>query len=140
VDKFRTLYLKEEVYMEETWGQTRAHSRSWVLDEARNAVLGTRQDAHGNPEDTFDLIAKYWAVHLDTVITPGDVAIMMTLLKLARLRGNPDHMDSAVDAVGYMACFAETRKPVRIDIAWESGEQDVDQGDPDTRVASYIKD
>lgn len=118
----------------------KVNGRGWVLDEARNAVLGERQDAHGNPEDTFDLIAKYWGVHLDTTITPGDVAIMMTLLKLARLRGNPDHLDSAVDAAGYMACFAETRKPVRIDISWESEENDADAvKDADLAVAQYAQ-
>jgi len=31
----------------------------------------------------------------------------MTLLKVARIRGNPNHADNFVDGAGYMACAAE---------------------------------
>ena len=43
----------------------------------------------------------------DVRITPTDVAIMMTLFKVARLQGNPKHIDSWVDACGYMSCGCE---------------------------------
>ena len=32
---------------------------------------------------------------------------MMALLKIARMKTNPAHLDSAVDCAGYAACFAE---------------------------------
>lgn len=99
--------------------------RKWLLDLAADKVLGSRQDDHGSPADSFELIAKYWAIHLDTTVTAGDVAIMMTLLKLARLRGNPDHFDSAIDAAGYMACFVETRPGLN------------DNSDPDVMLLAY---
>ena len=36
-----------------------------------------------------------------------DIAIMMTLFKIARIKGNPDHVDSYVDAAGYLALAGE---------------------------------
>jgi len=53
------------------------------------------------------LIARYWSNHLDAQITPADVGIMMTLLKIARMKGNPNHKDNYVDGAGYLACAAE---------------------------------
>jgi hypothetical protein len=36
-----------------------------------------------------------------------DVAMMMTLFKIARIKGNPDHIDSYIDAAGYLAIAGE---------------------------------
>ena len=36
-----------------------------------------------------------------------DVAIMMALLKIARISENPQHMDSWVDGCGYFSCGGE---------------------------------
>lgn len=82
---------------------TRAH----ILDTAKAAVTQDRQATHGNPEDTFGLIAAYWSAHLDLRITAHDVGVMMALFKLARIKGNPKHLDSYTDAAGYIACAAE---------------------------------
>jgi len=35
------------------------------------------------------------------------VGIMMALLKIARLKGNPYHQDNYVDGAGYLACAGE---------------------------------
>jgi hypothetical protein len=45
--------------------------------------------------------------YLDVNITATDVAVMMTLLKIARIRSNPHNLDNWVDACGYMACGGE---------------------------------
>ena len=37
----------------------------------------------------------------------SDVAVMMTLLKLARIKSNPRHQDNWVDGCGYLACGGE---------------------------------
>jgi hypothetical protein len=36
-----------------------------------------------------------------------DIAMMLTLFKIARIKGNPDHVDSYVDAAGYLAIAGE---------------------------------
>jgi hypothetical protein len=82
-------------------------NRSQILDTAKEYVTKDRADTHGDAESNFGLIAAYWSAHLNRNISPHDVAVMMTLLKLARMRSNPAHVDSAVDAAGYSALAGE---------------------------------
>lgn len=82
-------------------------NRQQVLDAAARAVLHDRAKAHGNPEDTFDLIAQLWSAYIGVEFEPHDVAAMMVLFKLGRIRGNPQHFDSWVDVAGYSACGSE---------------------------------
>lgn len=82
-------------------------NRADILDTAKHYVTKDRQDTHGKPEDTFGLIAAYWSAHLDTDVTATDVATMMGLLKIARIKMNPKHLDSYVDLCGYGACAGE---------------------------------
>ena len=82
-------------------------TRSEILDTAREYVTQDRAATHGDAERNFNLIADYWAAHLDGNITASDVAVMMTLLKIARIRSNPRNGDNWVDACGYMACGGE---------------------------------
>lgn len=81
--------------------------REDILDTAKQYVTQDRQATHGNPEDTFGLIAAYWSAHLDTTITATDVAAMMALLKLARAKANPGNQDNWIDLAGYAACAGE---------------------------------
>jgi len=55
----------------------------------------------------FKRIADLWSAHLATKISTVDVAILLTLVKVARLKNSPDHRDSWVDIAGYAACGAE---------------------------------
>jgi hypothetical protein len=82
-------------------------NRSEILDTAKEYVTKDRADTHGDAESNFGLIALYWSAHLDALVTSHDVAVMMTLMKLARMRSNPAHVDSAVDAAGYSALAGE---------------------------------
>ena len=81
--------------------------RSQILDTAKEYVNVDRAGTHGDAESNFGLIAAYWSAHLNRNISPHDVAVMMTLLKLARARGNPSHVDNAIDAAGYSALAGE---------------------------------
>lgn len=82
-------------------------NRKETLDKAAACVLKDRQSQHGKPEDTFGLIARLWSAYLGVTIEPHTVAIMMGLLKVARLRQNPNNDDSYTDLAGYAACAAE---------------------------------
>lgn len=80
--------------------------------EARRLVRnGQRQKNYGHPRGDFDTIARYWSNHLGHDVTAEDVAIMMTLLKLARLKSNPQHHDSRVDGIGYLICLDRLDEP-----------------------------
>lgn len=88
--------------------ETTAWSRAKVLDTAKEYVTKDRAADHGDMEDNFRTIASYWNTHLGIdFIEPQDVAVMMTMLKLARIRQNEKHLDNWVDACGYMACGGE---------------------------------
>lgn len=82
-------------------------NRTEILDMAKTYVTKDRNTTHGNPENSFGIIAAYWSAHINKNITAADVAVMMTLLKLARLKSNPANEDNWIDAAGYMACGGE---------------------------------
>lgn len=82
-------------------------NRAKILDTAKEFIMVDRAATHGSAEDNFGLIAAYWSAHLNKNISPHDVAVMMTLMKLARMRSNPAHVDSAIDAAGYSALAGE---------------------------------
>ena len=82
-------------------------TRKELLDAAKQIVTQDRNAQHGEPEDTFGLIAAYWSAHLDHPVSSADVSVMMTLLKLALLKTNPTNIDNWLDGCGYLACGAE---------------------------------
>lgn len=86
--------------------------RPEVLDAAKAVVTGEREQQYGSPENNFRAIANLWMDYLAAAgmpieITPSDVAIMMALLKVARIASGRKHDDNYVDACGYFACAAE---------------------------------
>lgn len=98
-------------------------TRKECLDKAAECVLKNRAAEYGGMERNFETIADFWSVYLGVKLYDRDVAAMMSLLKIARMKSNPTHLDSAVDLAGYAACFAECAsvKPVVEDKA-EHGE------------------
>lgn len=91
-------------------------NRSEILDEAKKCVCGQRQQDYGTPEDNFTTIGYMWSTYLRAAhpnlnialneVTPKDVAVMMSLLKVARI-ANGSSPDSFVDLAGYAACAGE---------------------------------
>lgn len=74
-----------------------------ILQEAESLINGPRQDEYGPPDDSFRRIASLWSDYLNFAIGPRDVAVMMVLLKLCRLKYSCySNLDSAVDAAGYI--------------------------------------
>jgi len=101
-----TAVLLKPVVTSESPGP-RSYSRGDVLDTAKQYVTKDRAADHGDMEDNFQRIAEFWSVHLDQLIDAHDVAVMMTLLKVARIKSNPYHMDNFIDGAGYLACGGE---------------------------------
>ena len=81
--------------------------RGAVLDEVRKTINGDRQDAYGNPEDSFRMISDLWTAYLDKYVSPQDVAMMMVLLKCARQKTGKGKRDNFVDMCGYAALAAD---------------------------------
>ncbi|MBI6628343.1 DUF6378 domain-containing protein [Pontibaca salina] len=81
--------------------------RSEILATANEYVSRDRAATHGDAERNFGRIAAYWSAHLDVPVGADDVAVMMVLLKCARIKSNPAHMDNWIDGCGYLACGGE---------------------------------
>lgn len=81
--------------------------RKEVLTKANEVVNGQRDQAYGKPEDNFAIIADLWSAYKGVRFSRVDVSMMMGLMKIARIRSNPSHMDSFIDLAGYAACAAE---------------------------------
>lgn len=81
--------------------------RTEVLVKAKQCVCGDREQDYGTPKNNFGIIAGFWSTYLGTNITPVDVAMMMALLKIARIKNGPAVGDSYVDLAGYAACGGE---------------------------------
>lgn len=74
-----------------------------VLDEAKEIIYGDREKTYGRPSKNLEVIANFWGEYLGTKLEAKDVAVMMILLKVARLRNDISHKDSVVDICGYAA-------------------------------------
>lgn len=80
-------------------------------DRAKQIVTEDRQTVYGHPYVDFTRIAGMWNAYLGVhetsmkSIEPEDVALMMTMVKMSRLRNTPTHEDSVVDIHGYANCY-----------------------------------
>lgn len=77
-----------------------------LLDEASEVVDG-RENDHGEASETHRRIARLWTAYLDLpegAIKGHDAAVMLSQLKDARIRENPENRESWVDKAGYSYC------------------------------------
>ena len=83
--------------------------RESVLRNAEKAVMADRNQQYGDPEDNFNDIAGLWTAYSNMWTNFGahdavDVAVMMILVKIARLKTSPSVEDHWIDIAGYAAC------------------------------------
>ena len=89
-----------------------ASTREEILNLAKTCVCGDREQDYGSPENNFQTIANLWIDYLTAkadplCIEPKDVAVMLALLKIARIASGHAKMDNWVDLAGYAACGGE---------------------------------
>lgn len=73
-----------------------------ILLAADKAVSTERQGIYGHPAENFHNIATMWEGYKGVKFTTADVAMMMILVKVARYRNTPGHIDTLVDIAGYV--------------------------------------
>lgn len=79
-----------------------------ILTEAHEIIHGDRERTYGTPGRNLENIAELWRVFIDRKhgvalsIQIEDVAMMMVLVKVARLIHSPRHRDSLIDVAGYV--------------------------------------
>jgi hypothetical protein len=85
---------------------TKKVKRAEILEEAKKCICGGRDQEYGKPENNFQLIADLWGAYTGCAYTAKDVAMMLALLKVARIKTGVK-ADSFVDLAGYAACAGE---------------------------------
>ena len=82
-------------------------TRKEILETAAKCVCGDREQDYGSPENNFKTIADLWSVYTGFGFTAVDVAVMLALLKIARIGSGHAKEDNWVDLAGYAACGGE---------------------------------
>ena len=83
--------------------QTTGQRGRAICEHAAELINGDRNAVYGDAEINFRETGALWAVVFGHDVTPEQVAICMSLVKVARLIHNPNHADSWTDGVGYLA-------------------------------------
>jgi|TARA_E500000318_G_C3561268_1_gene213557 hypothetical protein len=80
-----------------------------MLNIADKLVSGDRAQEYGDKKTMHDNIARLWSAYLNTDVTGHDVALMMTLLKMARTKAGNVTEDTYVDMAAYSAIAGELK-------------------------------
>ncbi|ACE80070.1 hypothetical protein Jasper_55 [Mycobacterium phage Jasper] len=75
-----------------------------ILEEAQRLIHGPRNKNYGHPRENFADISALFSAYLERPITDLDVANLMILVKVARVKGTGYHRDSYTDIAGYAGC------------------------------------
>lgn len=113
--------------------------REDILNKAKECVCGSREQDYGSPEDNFQRIAKLWSDYLEYGVSPVDVAMLMSLLKIVRIKNGGGSGDSFVDLAGYAACGGEIAgmEPVQDDL-WKAHRYGFQPKKQEERMLAYI--
>ena len=79
------------------------------LNQASVLVQGQREKDYGDKVENHSNIAKLWSAYLDIPDTAHDVAILMSLLKVARTKLGAVSKDTYVDMSAYGAIAGEIK-------------------------------
>tara|TARA_R100001015_G_C4592036_1_gene147482 strand:- start:810 stop:1076 length:267 start_codon:yes stop_codon:yes gene_type:complete len=77
-----------------------------ILEQAKELVVGDRQEDYGDKLTNHENIAALWSIFLRKKLTAHDVAMCMALVKVARLM-HAHKTDSYIDLAAYAAIAAE---------------------------------
>ena len=84
-----------------------------ILQKTEKLVNDSRAKTHGDKIKNHENIARLWSSYLQNktklmiVLTPEDVAQLMTLLKIARSQAGEHNIDDYIDGCGYQAIAGE---------------------------------
>ncbi|AKU45449.1 phosphofructokinase [Mycobacterium phage Nhonho] len=95
-----------------------------ILEEAQRLIHGPRNKNYGHPRENFADISALFSAYLERPITDLDVANLMILVKVARVKGTGYHRDSYTDIAGYAGCaerIYEEDPRIEIPIDLDSG-------------------
>jgi hypothetical protein len=98
-----------------------------ILRETAELINGERAKNYGEPQQSFENIARHWSIFLGIEITPADVGLMMILMKVSRNGRDRFKRDNFVDICGYASLIgSEGIKPPQMKAAYEEKEEEDD--------------
>jgi hypothetical protein len=74
-----------------------------VLHLGAELVTGDRATTHGDYKKSYAMVADLWASYTGAKISSQDVLIMMSLMKIARMKHGTHNADDFVDGAAYLA-------------------------------------
>ena len=80
-----------------------------ILRDAMVCTAESRHKTHGDKVKNHCNIAQLWSWWLKREVTAQDVAMMMALLKIARMKTGSPNKDDHVDGAAYLAIAGELR-------------------------------
>lgn len=83
----------------------------YLLEQAALLVSGEKAKEHGDMHILHSRVAALWSAYKDTEFASHDVAVMMVLLKAARVAENPENDDNFLDMAGYAGIASELADP-----------------------------
>lgn len=80
-----------------------------ILDSCKQVMAGREAEFKGSADGMFDEIGTLACMLMPTgCYDPGvKAAATLLALKLCRMKANPSHEDSAIDAINYLLFFNE---------------------------------
>ena len=65
-------------------------------------VIDDRGQVYGDPRVNLARTAHLWSAFLGHDVSPAQVAVCMSLVKISRIAASPGHADSFLDARAYL--------------------------------------
>ena len=84
-----------------------------TLREAAQLLTGARNDAYGDPRDTYSRAAAMWSAMTGKAMTASEAVAFMVCVKLAR-EGKRHGRDNVVDLAAYAAILQYIQEPVAL--------------------------
>ena len=83
-----------------------------IIQNAGRAVENVKAKEHGDKKENFKVISELWESYLNVTVTKEDVAMLMALMKIGRMKTKsaPHNDDNFIDAIGYLAIAGEFSK------------------------------
>jgi len=81
--------------------------RKECLNAAIKCVCSDRDQQYGAPLTNFAKISELWSVYKGVKFDTKDVAVMMTLVKIARISSGQAKSDNWIDGCGYLSIGCE---------------------------------
>lgn len=106
-----TEWSEEELELVQSISSEKHYNKYWEILEECARVAKEREPIHGDSLKNHKEIADMYAeIHGEAATQASDVAEMMVAMKLARIKAKPDHWDSYIDLINYVAILMHARQ------------------------------